>query len=129
MRPRGRATGRILDGARAAALAVLLAGCTTFPPPAPISEVGVIAGQWRGTIQFGRGPYEFFYLTVNPDGGIVAWWGSTTRWGHVALGGSRARFALYLWSGDLEYFEGAGRRLITLREDFDGFNAQATPLR
>lgn len=127
MRRRDRMTGRVIRGGALAVLASMLAGCATLPPATPVSDVAMIAGQWRGSIQFGRGPYEILYLTINPDGGIVAWWGSTTRWGRVTPSGTRTRFALYLWSGDLEYFEGGGR-VITLREDFGGFNAQVTQL-
>lgn len=99
-----------------------------LPPQRRITSVGAIAGKWRGNIKFGRGPYELFYLTINPDGSLMAWWGVATRWGKVELGGRRARFSLYIWSGDLEYFEGGGQRLLTLKEDFGGFYAQVSPL-
>ena len=107
------------------------AGCgwALLPPQQPIPSVSAIAGKWRGTIQFGRGPYELFYLTINPDGSLVAWWGITTRWGKLDLEGRRTRFSLYIWSGDLEYFVGGGQRILTLKEDFGGFYAQATPLK
>ena len=106
------------------------AGCgwALLPPQQPIISVSAIAGKWRGNIQFGRGPYELFYLTINPDGSLVAWWGITTRWGKLDLEGRRTRFSLYIWSGDLEYFVGGGQRILTLKEDFGGFYAQVTPL-
>jgi len=109
----------------------VLSGCgwALLPPQQPITSVSAIAGTWRGNIQFGRGPYELFYLTINPDGSLVASWGISTRWGKVVLEGQRTRFSLYIWSGDLEYFEGGGQRILTLKEDFGGFYAQVTPLK
>jgi len=107
----------------------LLAGCAPLPPQQPVNSLEPLVGRWRGNVQFGGGPYELFYLTVNPDGGIVASWGITTRWGNLSLSGGRARFSLYIWSGNLDYLEGNGQRIIILREDFGMFYAQATPLR
>ena len=109
------------------ALTVLGAGCATLPPAQPIPDIAAIAGRWYGQIQFGRGPYELFYLTISPDGSLVAWWGITTRFGRVNLSEGRPRFSLYVWSGDLEYLEGDGQRMLVLKEDFGGFYAQVTP--
>jgi hypothetical protein len=55
-------------------------------------------------------------------------WGSNTRWGTVTVADGRARFAVYIWSGDLQYLEGGGQRMIILRDDFLTFYGQATPL-
>ena len=109
------------------ALAALLGGCSTFPPAQPVPDVATIAGRWSGTVQFGRGPYELFYLTINPDGSIVAWWGVSTRFGRVILDDRRPRFNLYIWSGDLDYLAGDGRRYLILKEDFLSFYAQVIP--
>jgi hypothetical protein len=109
-------------------LAVLLgSGCAPLPPVQAIADVQTIAGKWVGNIQFGRGPYELFYLTIDPDGSLVAWWGVTTRWGRVNLAERRPRFTLYVWSGDLDYLAGDGRRILILKEDFGAFYAQVTP--
>jgi len=102
-----------------------IAGCATLPPPRPIPDVAAIAGQWPGTIQFGRGFSDLFYLTINPDGSLVGVWGPNTRFGRVDLtNAARPRFGLYIWSGDLQYLEGDGRRMLILREDFGSFYAQ-----
>jgi hypothetical protein len=114
--------------ALSAGLALLLGGCATLPPAAPIPDIPAIAGQWRGNIQFGRGPYDILYVTISPDGGLVASWGSATRWGRVAVADGRARFELYIWSGDLQYLVGPGERIIVMKDDFLTFYAQATPL-
>jgi hypothetical protein len=105
----------------------LLGGCATFPPAQPIPDVATVAGRWSGTVQFGRGPYELFYLTINPDGSMVGWWGVSTRFGRVILDERRPRFSLYIWSGDLDYLAGDGRRYLILKEDFLSFYAQVTP--
>src|SRR5215831_2653610 len=93
-------------------------GCATVPPLQTIPDVATIAGEWSGVIQYGRGSYELFYLTINPDGSLIAWWGLYTRYGRVDLSQERPRFTLYTWNGDLEYLAGGGRRVLILRSDF-----------
>ena len=78
--------------------------------------------------KFAGGPYEIFYLTVNSNGSIVASWG-TTRWGKVTLSGGKGRFDLHTSSGDLYYDEEKQGRVITLRPDFGGWDAQVRPLK
>jgi len=95
----------------------------------PIPDVRAIEGKWRGQIKFVGGPYEIFYLTVNSNGSIVASWGATTRWGKVTLSGGKARFDLHTSSGDLYYYEEKQGRVITLRPDFGGWDAQVRPLK
>jgi hypothetical protein len=95
----------------------------------PIPEIGVIEGKWRGQIKFAGEPYEIFYLTVNSNGTIVASWGVTTRWGKVMLRSGKARFDLHTSSGDLNYYEEKQGRVLTLRPDFGGWDAQVRPLK
>jgi hypothetical protein len=59
--------GRIL----LAATLVVVAGCASMPAVAgaPISDVGVIAGKWAGTMTPGDEP---FYLTITPGGTLTA---------------------------------------------------------
>jgi hypothetical protein len=95
----------------------------------PIPDIRVIEGKWRGQIKFAGGPYEIFYLTVNSNGNIVASCGVTTRWGKVTLSGGKARFDLHTSSGDLYYYEEKQGRVITLRPDFGGWDAQVRPLK
>ncbi len=119
---------RSVQGALLAVL--LLAGCASaLPPERSVTDLRAIEGRWRGNIKFGLGPYEIFYLTVNPDAAIVASWGATTRWGKITLEKGKVRFDLYIWSGDLYYFEGPGSRVILMKEDFGTWDAQVTPLR
>ena len=95
----------------------------------PIPDIRAIEGKWRGQIKFAGGPYEIFYLTINSNGSIVASWGATTRWGKVTLRGGKARFDLHTSSGDLYYYEEKQGRVITLRPDFGGWDAQVRPLK
>ena len=95
----------------------------------PIADIHMIEGKWRGQIAFAGGPYEIYYLTINPDGGIVAAWGVNTHWGKVTLNGGKARFSFPTSSGVLYYYEEKDGRVITLRPDFGGWDAQVRPLR
>lgn len=108
--------------------AVAPAGCASLPPARAVTDINLIAGRWRGQITFGRGPYQLFYLTINPDVTMVASWGADTRWGKVTLEGARARFSLYIWSGSLDYLEGSGERVLLLKEDFGHWDAIVRPL-
>ena len=85
-------------------------------------------GRWQGQITFSRGPYQLFYLTINPDGTLIASWDGVTRWGKVTLEGARTRFSFYIWSGNLDYLEGGGNRVILLKEDFSQWDAIVRPL-
>ena len=119
-----------LPAAPLLAVAAMLAGCAsfTYPPVQPIPSLATIAGKWSGTIDYGDGP-QLFYLTINPDGSLVATGGTATNFGKVALDGGKASFEIYPnSSGVLQYLEGGGRRMILLNEQFGAFTAQVTPL-
>ena len=107
--------------------AVAIGGCATLPPAQPVADVAAIAGKWRGNIDFGRG-IQLFYLTINPDGSIVAEYGINTKYGKVTVAGGKATFELYVWSGTINYLAGNGKRMLILSETFDTFYAQVTPL-
>ena len=102
-------------------------GCATFPPSKPVNDFATIAGRWSGTIDFGRG-FQLFYLTISPDGTMVAEYGITSRYGRVILNEGKATFELYIWSGTIDYMEGDGKRMIIMRELFGTFYAQVTPI-
>ncbi len=108
--------------------AALLLGASSVTGK-PITDIRMIEGKWRGQISFTGGPYEIYYLTINPDGTIVAAWGANTRWGKVTLSGGKARFSFPTESGVLYYYEGKDGRVITLRPDFGGWDAQVRPLK
>jgi hypothetical protein len=124
-------TGRVGQALCTALLVVstlVPTGCAALPPARQVTDIDLIAGRWRGQIVFGRGSYQLFYLTINPDGTLIASWDGGTRWGKVMLEGGRARFSLYIWSGNLDYLEGSGDRVILLKEDFSQWDAIVRPL-
>lgn len=106
----------------------LVAGCATVPSVA-LTDVRPLVGKWRGTINVGTRPPEFYYLTVNPDASIVATWGVNWQWGTITLSGGQARFELdHLTSGTLLYFDDKDGRVITMTPDFGGWYVYVTPL-
>jgi hypothetical protein len=124
-----RSTGRRALGATLLLAALLTpAGCASLPPARAVTEIALVAGRWQGQIAFARSSYQLFYLTINPDGTVVASWDGVTRYGKVTLEGARTRFSLYIWSGSLDYLEGGGQRIILLKEDFGSWDAIVRPL-
>ncbi len=120
---------RTLRGALVPAALALVAGCASVPSK-PLTDIRSIEGKWRGTITFGMGPPQFYYLTVNADATIVAEWGPNWQWGTIALSGGQARFEIsHLTSGTLLYFDGSDGRVITMTPDFGGWYVHVTPLR
>ncbi len=104
------------------------AGCASLPPARPVTDMGLIAGQWQGQIAFARSSYQLFYLTIEPSGRVVASWDGVTRYGQVTLGGARPRISFYIWSANLDYLEGGGQRVLLLKEDFGAWDAIVRPL-
>jgi hypothetical protein len=122
--------GQVLVAALLIGVAVIPAGCAPLPPARPVTDLNLIVGQWRGQITFRGGPYQLFYLTINPDGTLIGSWDGITRWGKVTLeGGGRPRFGMYIWSGSVDYLEGGGERVLLLKEDFSHWDAIVRPLR
>src|SRR5262245_55202164 len=115
------------------ATVLVLAGCASMrsTPPAPITNVRQIEGKWQGLITLGfAGAQERYYLTVNPDGGLVAQWGMNTQWGKVTLSGGNATFEFdSLTNGTITYYEGPSGRSMTLNANFDAWSAIVTPVK
>ena len=127
---RPRRIGRARLGLAALQLiaAAAAAGCASLPPARAVTDMNMVAGRWRCQIAFSRSPYELFYLTINPEGTLVAAWDAVTRYGKVTLEGGRARFSIFIWSGSLDYLEGGSERVILLKEDFGHWDAIVRPL-
>jgi len=109
----------------------VLAGCASAPPPQRLANIDPLVGKWQGTIAVGLGPPQFYYLTVNPDGSIVATWGSNWQWGTLTANGSAGvRFTLdHITSGTLLYYSSPSGRAIQMTPDFGGWYVWATPVR
>jgi hypothetical protein len=121
----------IARSARATAvlvLAALLPGCASAPPQR-LNTIGPLVGKWQGTIAVGMGPPQFYFLTINPDGSLVATWGPNWQWGTVTVNGSEgARFELdHLTSGTLLYYDGPKGKAIQMTPDFGGWYVWVTP--
>ncbi len=118
--------------ARTTLAAVLLAACASSPsaPPTPITAMRQIEGKWQGTITLGfGGPEELYYLTIHPDGSLVAQWGMNWQWGKVTLSGGAASFEMSsAASGTLQYYEGPRGRSLTLDSTFGNWSARVTPV-
>jgi hypothetical protein len=114
---------------RIALIALLLAGCASLPPEKPITSINDIAAEWRGTIQFGAGPFQFVNVSIRPDATMVMEWGINTRGGRVAVVNGRASFDLEIWTGTIYYLEGPEGRLLLLKASFGVFDAQVSPVK
>ena len=125
---------RAINFAVRAALAIaLLAGCASTGSSAatPIMDMGQIEGKWQGTITLGfAGPEALYYLTINPDGSLVAQWGMNWQSGKVTLSGGVATFEMSdVSSGTLKYYNGPGGRSLALNSTFGNWSAQVTPIK
>jgi hypothetical protein len=102
----------------------LLASCATTPPT-PVASVEPLVGKWAGTVDTG-GPFdELFYLTVNPDGSIVAQWGQNWSWGKITVANGRVTYEMTPppLEGSVRFYQGDGRPAMYLDDLFAEFHA------
>ena len=115
--------------ALAVVIVALVTGCASASGK-PLTSVQPIVGKWNGTIAVGHGPPQFYYLTINPDGTIVATWGANWQWGRIMLNRLQARFELdHITSGQLLYYDGPSGRAIQMTPDFGGWYVYVTPVK
>jgi len=124
-------SSRASRSALALIVVAMLAGCASAAPPRRLTNIEPLVGKWQGTIAVGMGSPQFYYLTVNPDGSIVATWGMNWQWGKVtATGGEGVRFELdHITSGTLLYYDGPSGKAIQMTPDFGGWYVYATPVK
>lgn len=122
-----RASARSLGGLIVLVTA-LAAGCATAPP-ARVTEMSQIAGNWSGTITRGfNGAQELYYMTIDPAGKITAQWGMNWWWGQITLANGQAQFEIMdRTTGTLTYYEGQGGRSIEMRPLFGEWYVQVRP--
>ena len=108
--------------------ALLLAGCASVAPTR-VTSVEELAGKWQGTITQGfNGPQQFYFLTIQPDGRMVAQWGPNWQWGKVTVNGGAATFEMSdIATGPVNYYAGPKGRSITMEPTFGGWYVQVTP--
>ena len=109
------------------AMIALLTSCASVPPT-PVTSIEPLVGKWSGTVDTGRGPLQFFYLTINPDQTLVATWGLNWAWGTVTLANGRASYRMNPppLEGSIVYFRSDGRESLTLNDLFANFYATVT---
>ena len=110
----------------------ILAGCASLPSAsgAPITDIHQIAGKWAGTINPGHNGFKDpFYLTITPDGKLVAGWGVNTSWGTVTLRNGQATFEMQppVAEGTIRLYDDGGRRTLIMDGSLPSFTAQVTP--
>ena len=115
-------------------LLTMLAGCASLPPAsgAPITSIDQIAGSWAGTINPGHNSFEDpFYLTISPDGKLVAGWGVDTSWGTVTIRNGQATFEMQppIAEGSIKLYLDGGKHTLFMNGVVPSFTAQMTPRR
>lgn len=128
--------GTMRCGSRLALLLtlIILTGCASLLPPsgAPITDIDQIAGKWVGTINPGYNSFEDpFYLTIMPDGKLVAGWGVNTSWGIVMIRNGQASFQMEppIAEGSIKLYLDGGKRTLIMDAVNPSFTAQVTPQR
>ena len=128
--------GTTRRGSRLALLLTLtiLTGCASLSPPsgAPITDIDQIAGKWVGTINPGYNSFEDpFYLTIMPDGKLVAGWGINTSWGTVTIRNGQATFQMEppIAEGSIRLYLDGGKRTLIMDAVIPSFTAQVVPQR
>jgi len=109
-----------------------MASCASLPSAAgePITDINQIVGKWAGTITPGHNSVqEPFYLTIMPDGRLVAGWGVDTAWGSVTLRNGQATFEMKppISQGSIRLYVDGGKRTLVMDAVLPSFLAQVTP--
>jgi hypothetical protein len=131
-RERLRSTRHLAAGlvaALAAAILVGLGGCATGAPPTPVTSIEQLAGRWSGLISFRPRRFDqVLNLTINPDGRLVATWGSNWAWGNITIQDGQALFDMAPppFRGDFTFYRGNGGTTLLMRERFGAFTANLT---
>jgi hypothetical protein len=72
-----------------------------------------------------------FYLTIMPDGKLVAGWGINTSWGTVTIRNGQATFQMEppIAEGSIRLYLDGGKRTLIMDAVTPSFTAQVTPQR
>src|SRR5262249_55863389 len=109
------------------AVIALLTSCASVPPT-PVTSIEPLVGKWSGTVDTGRGPLQFFYLTINPDQTLVASWGLNWAWGQVTVADGQASYQMNPppLEGTIRFYQGNGEPTLYLDDLFAEFYAVVT---
>ena len=116
----------------AVGVCAIMTSCAFLPSVAgePITDIDQIVGKWAGTITPGHNSVrEPFYLTIMPDGRLVAGWGIDTSWGTVTLRNGQATFAMKppIAQGSIRLYVDSGKCTLVMDAVLPSFLAQVTP--
>jgi len=120
-------TERTLSRFAVVALAlIVLAGCaSTSATPTPLNSIEPLVGKWQGTLDQGFGAIQPFYLTINPDGTLVATWGINWNNGTVTVDKGVASYQMSPppREGTFRYYATGGKPNLFMDDTFANFHA------
>ena len=107
---------------------IVFVGCASATPT-PLSSIEPLVGQWQGTLDQGEGP-QLFYLTVNPDGTLVATWGVNWNNGTITVEKGVASYQMSPppRGGTFRYYPSNGKPELFMDDTFLSFHAVVTKL-
>jgi len=127
-----RTTARGFAFALLGAILAIMTGCASLHSAGgePITGIDQIVGKWAGTITPGHDSVrEPFYLTITPDGRLVAEWGVDTSWGTVTLRNGQGTFEMKppIAQGSIRLYVESGKRTLVMAGVVPSFLAEMTP--
>ena len=107
---------------------IVLVGCASATP-VPLSSIEPLVGKWQGTLDQGEGP-QLFYLTINPDGTLVATWGVNWNNGTITVEKGVASYQMSPppREGTFRYYPSNGKPTLFMDDTFLSFHAVVTKL-
>lgn len=106
---------------------LLLTGCASSPPT-PVTSIVPLVGKWAGTVDVGKGPIQFFYLTINADQTLVAAWGTNWSWGSITVANGQATYQMRPppLEGRMRFYPGDGAPTLYMDDLWASFHAVVT---
>ena len=103
---------------------IVLAGCASATPT-PVANLDPLVGKWSGTLDQGLGAIQPFYLTINPNGTLVATWGINWNNGTVTVDKGVASYQMSPppREGTFRYYAGSGKPQLFMDDTFANFHA------
>ena len=105
---------------------IVLAGCASASAtPTPVASIEPLVGKWQGTLDQGFGAIQPFYLTINPDGTLVATWGINWNNGTITVDKGVASYQMSPppREGTFRYYATGGTPNLFMDDTFANFHA------